>query len=166
METILMKNSKDLYIVKQFLQGNKEIEKKLYEEFKRIIHSLIYKIESKGCYFADKEDVVSEILFKIMAADNCKILRNYKGKSKLSTYLWPIVKNKIAIKILFNNSILLQSSPEDVFDTENDRIPVEGRLCMALVWKIVHLHDANLFITPSVEDGLELRIELQTGNGE
>ncbi len=77
----------------------------------------------------------------------------------------PIVENKIAVTILFNNSILSQSSPEDILDTVNDGIPVEGRLCMALVWKIVHLHNANLFITPSVEDGSELKIELQTGNG-
>jgi len=75
----------------------------------------------------------------------------------------PIVENKVAVKILFNNSILAQSNPEEIIDTVNGEIPVEGRLCMALVRKIVDLHNATLLITPSVEDGSELKIELQTG---
>ena len=52
-------------------------------------------MKTKGCYFSDQEDVLSEIIFKILVEDDNKVLRAYQGKSQLSTYLWPIVRFKI-----------------------------------------------------------------------
>lgn len=111
-----MKESGDLKIINQFLQGNREIEKKLYDVLNKIIHCIIHKMESKGCYFVDKDNTVADIIYKILLADNHRILKNYKGKSKLTTYLWPIVKNKIIDTIRKENrkssKIFYQELPE------------------------------------------------------
>ncbi len=120
-----MKESSDLQIITQFLRGNREIENNLFKELNKIIHFIISKIESKGCYFVDKDNTVAEIMYKILLADNHKILKNYKGKSKLSTYLWPIVKNKIIDKIReekrHSSRIVFQKLPENTYSQNNTK---------------------------------------------
>ena len=52
-------------------------------------------MENKGARFLDRENVISEIIFHTLVKDNKKVIRNFHGKSKLFTYLWPIVRNKL-----------------------------------------------------------------------
>ena len=85
----------DKKVVQLYLSGDQRTEKWLYAELKRQILKLINFMHAKGVAFSDKKNVVDEIIFKIMVADKQKVLRSYLGNSKLSTYLWPIVRNKI-----------------------------------------------------------------------
>jgi DNA-directed RNA polymerase specialized sigma24 family protein len=87
--------SDDINIVRAYLRGDRQIEKRLFHDLKKLILKLIGHMEGKGCIFSDKENVVAEIIFQIMVADDRKVLRSYHGRSKLTTYLWPIVRNKI-----------------------------------------------------------------------
>jgi len=52
-------------------------------------------METKGANFIDKENAIAEIIFHVMVKNNNRVLCYYHGKSKLFTYLWPIVRNKI-----------------------------------------------------------------------
>ena len=91
-----MKNyQNDLQIADAYLEGDQQTEKKLYQELNRLILHLIGKMESAGTYFLDRENTISEILFHVMIRENKKVIRNYHGNSKLFTYLWPIVRNKL-----------------------------------------------------------------------
>ena len=85
----------DQKVVLLYLKGDTETEKWLYTELKKQILKLIKSMQSKGVTFSDTKNVVDEIIFQILVANNQKVMRSYLGNSKLSTYLWPIVKNKI-----------------------------------------------------------------------
>lgn len=52
-------------------------------------------MEGHGARFLDRDNLVSDILCQIMIKDDCRILRAFNGRSKLSTYLWPIIRFRI-----------------------------------------------------------------------
>lgn len=91
-----MKNyQNDLQIAGDYLKGDLQTEKKLYKELNKLILHLVRKIGSTGGHFPDRENVISEIVLHVMIKENKKVIRNYRGNSKLFTYLWPIVRNKL-----------------------------------------------------------------------
>jgi len=67
----------------------------MFEEVQRIIRNLLNVIQKKGFTFADPENIMSELTFQIMVKDDKKVLRNYSGRSRLTTYLWSVVRNRI-----------------------------------------------------------------------
>ncbi|MBN1348284.1 sigma-70 family RNA polymerase sigma factor [candidate division KSB1 bacterium] len=88
-------NTDDVRLVNAYLSGDHKIEKQLFRDLRKLISKLIKAMVGKGIFFADEDDVVSEIVYQVMAADECKVLRAYRGQCKLSSYLWPIVRNKL-----------------------------------------------------------------------
>ena len=87
--------SLDIQTVHAYLQGNGRTEEELFGELTSLINGLIRKMEIQGVIFSDQENIVSDIVYQIMLANDRKVLRSYQGNSKLSTYLWSIVRNKI-----------------------------------------------------------------------
>ncbi|MBN2103201.1 sigma-70 family RNA polymerase sigma factor [bacterium] len=85
----------DYKLIQSYLKNNLKTQKLLYDETKRLIAGLIKRLESRGTTFYDRDNVVAEVLYQIMVADNKKVLRNYNGQSRLTTYLWPVIRNKI-----------------------------------------------------------------------
>jgi DNA-directed RNA polymerase specialized sigma24 family protein len=93
--TYLSNYKNDLQFADAYVDGDQQSEKKLYADLNKLILHLIGKMESTGVVFFDRENITSEILFHVMIKENKKVIRNYQGKSKLFTYLWPIVRNKL-----------------------------------------------------------------------
>ena len=87
--------SHDINMVQAYLAGDKKTEKLLYRDLTHLISNLVRSMSGKGFTFADSENVVSDIVYQIMVADDRKVIRAFRGECKLSTYLWPIVRNKI-----------------------------------------------------------------------
>jgi len=85
----------DLHLVQLYLDKDVQVERLFYKEVKRLIRNMIHAMAKRGSVFYDQENVVSEIVFEIMLKDNSKILRAYQGKSRLSTYLWPIIRFRL-----------------------------------------------------------------------
>ena len=71
------------------------MEKALYLEIKTLTENLIKTMEKKGWSFYDRDNIVSEIIFQVMVKDDKKVFRSFQGRSKLSTYLWSAVRNRI-----------------------------------------------------------------------
>jgi len=87
--------SEDLTVVQAYLNGDRKIEKALYDQLNQLISSLLRSMEGKGCRFADRDNLVSDIVYQVLVADDRKVMQAFRGDCKLSTYLWPIVRNKI-----------------------------------------------------------------------
>jgi RNA polymerase sigma factor (sigma-70 family) len=87
--------SNDLELVSTFLAGDRQVVKALHSALHAQISNCIRYMESRGARFQDKEDVVSDLVFQILLKDDHKILRTFSGHSKLTTYLWPIIRNRL-----------------------------------------------------------------------
>ncbi len=85
----------DVEMVKRYLAGDRRIQKKLYDTLRSQIVLLVAKMELRGARFLDRDDLVSDILCQIMVKDDSRILRAFSGRSKLSTYLWPIIRFRV-----------------------------------------------------------------------
>jgi len=85
----------DLEVVKLYLMGDMKAQKWLYKNMRQYIAKMLQIARSEGIIFSENEDVVSEIIYKIMVANDCRILRRYSGECKLTTYLWRIIRNYI-----------------------------------------------------------------------
>jgi len=88
-------HKKELQFIQTYLAGDRLAELSLFKQLNKIIHKLLNIMEQRGSTFQDKQNIVSEIISQIMVIDDGKVLRSYRGQCKLSTYLWPIVRNKI-----------------------------------------------------------------------
>lgn len=118
----------DMQIVQLYLNGDHKTEKRLYIELKKLISNLIKFMEGKGLTFVDKENIIAEIIFQIMVAENHKVLRSYLGQSKLSSYLWPVVRNKIIDafrkETRYHSEVACKEPSEDSFSDQNGTIEV------------------------------------------
>lgn len=85
---------KDKKTIALYLKGDPDVVKKLYSCVRRIINSILSKYERHGAVFSDRDNIIDDIIFCILEKDDHKVLRAYKARSKLSTYLWPIIRNK------------------------------------------------------------------------
>lgn len=85
----------DMRIVQRYLNKDPRAEKWLFKELQKFILNLMKVMEHKGFSFSDKDNIVAELIYQIMVLDNQKVLRSYWGQCKLSSYLWPIVRNRI-----------------------------------------------------------------------
>ncbi|MBN1782438.1 sigma-70 family RNA polymerase sigma factor [bacterium] len=85
----------DLNLVQKYLDQDARVERLFYHEVTRLIRNMIRAMAKRGSVFFDQENVVSEIVFEIMLKDDRRVLRAYEGKSKLATYLWPIVRFRL-----------------------------------------------------------------------
>lgn len=94
-EIAILTHHRDINKVQAYLNGDQRIEKWIYNELNRLIYHLISRMEAKGVFFHDRENVVSEVIFHVMIDNGKGVLRSFDGRSKLFTYLWPIVRNKI-----------------------------------------------------------------------
>jgi DNA-directed RNA polymerase specialized sigma24 family protein len=85
----------DLELINTFLAGDRHVVKALHSALHTQISNCIRYMESRGARFQDKDDVVSDLVFQILLKDDHKILRAFSGQSKLTTYLWPIIRNRL-----------------------------------------------------------------------
>ncbi len=115
----------DKEVVRLYLQGDVDAQKWLYENLRQYISKMLQLARPKGIVFSDNENVIHEIIYRIMLANDKRIFRSYTGKCKLSTYLWPIIRNQIIDayrkELAVKNKELLQEEFEEVRngDTEN-----------------------------------------------
>ena len=89
------KYSDDIRFVSAYLNGDRKVQQHLYKELQRLIRYFMKTMEHRGACFADKENTVAEIVYQILLKNDNHVLRAYDGRSKLTTYLWPIVRNRI-----------------------------------------------------------------------
>ncbi len=82
-------------MVKSYLAGDKQVQARLYNSLCKQIEMVLARMEGQGARFLDKANLVSDLVCLIMIKDDCKILRAFHGRSKLSTYLWPIIRFRI-----------------------------------------------------------------------
>jgi|GEM_PF-3135236 len=85
----------DLQVARAYLNGDRRIEQRLYHELKSVTYKLIKVMQTRGFIFPDPENVVSEVIYRVMVKDDKKVFRTYQGKSQLSTYLWSIIRNQL-----------------------------------------------------------------------
>jgi len=121
--TAKKKYTEDLQFVAAYLGGDATVEKSLYKMLRKLIDGLITQLSRRGSVFQDRENVISQIICEIMVKDDKKVLRGYKGKSKLSTYLFPVVRNKIVDAVRkerrYHDRVVSGDIPEDIPDFEN-----------------------------------------------
>ena len=91
----MQERTNDLQVVQAYLNGDSQIESMLYHEIKALTENLLRAMEEKGWTFHDRENIVSEIIFQVMVKNDKKVFRSFQGRSKLSTYLWSVARNRI-----------------------------------------------------------------------
>ncbi len=85
----------DLDMVNRYLAGDRRVQQRFYDQLRRQVVTLVVKMEQRGARFLDRDDLVSDILYQIMVKDDSRVLRHFSGRSKLSTYLWPIIRFRV-----------------------------------------------------------------------
>jgi RNA polymerase sigma factor (sigma-70 family) len=88
--------------------------------------------------FYNREDIIEEVIYQIMVADDRKVLRNYRGQSRLKTYLWPVIRNKIVDMIRkerthHNHHLYQEDLEENIIDPPppSPNLAVEIEECIA-----------------------------------
>jgi len=89
----------ELALVKRFLRGEKRAHSTLHTLVDTLLEKALAKLAAKGSTFQDRENTKQEILVGILTANDSAILRNFKGQSQLSTYLWSIIRFKLIDKL-------------------------------------------------------------------
>lgn len=90
---------KDLALVKCFLKGEKTAHATLHTLIDALLEKALTTLASKGTFFNDRENTKQDILVEILTANDSSILRNFRGQSRLSTYLWSIIRFKLIDKL-------------------------------------------------------------------
>lgn len=85
----------DLDLVTRYLAGDRRVQQRFYDLLRSQVVTLVVKMEQRGARFLDRDDLVSDILYQIMVKDDSRVLRHFSGRSKLSTYLWPIIRFRV-----------------------------------------------------------------------
>jgi DNA-directed RNA polymerase specialized sigma24 family protein len=88
-------HSQDIQFVSSYLTGNRLVQEILYKKLQQLIAYFMRILENKGACFVDKDNTIADIIFQILVKNDNRVLRAYDGRSKLTTYLWPIVRNRI-----------------------------------------------------------------------
>jgi len=114
--------------ITHYLQGNKEAEQKLFRYVSDLIEKGMIAIENKGSYFRQREDVKQEILAAILVENDKRILRKFKGNSRLSTYLWSVIKFKLidALRREMNIHECRIELTEDIIDNSGSENELNG----------------------------------------
>jgi len=82
-------------LIEQYLSGDPRAGASLHEYVLQLIEKALLSLEAKGSRFRNREDVKQEILTAILVNDNAAVLSNFKGDSRLSTYLWSVIRFKL-----------------------------------------------------------------------
>lgn len=88
-------NHSDYVLVQQYLTGDMRTQETLHAFVEDLIESALRSLEAKGSNFRDRQNTKQEIIVSIMVKDNAALLRNFKGESRLSTYLWSVIRFKL-----------------------------------------------------------------------
>lgn len=116
----------DIDLIMDYLRGESQAEKVLYTMLKKMITGLIRQLSKRGSVFRDKDNVISQIMYEVLVKDDKKLLRNYQAKSKLSTYLFPIVRNKIIDAVRkerrYRDRFVTHDIPPDISEPYNDSV--------------------------------------------
>ena len=134
----------ELQFIQTYLAGDRRAELSLFKQLNRIIHKLLNLMEKKGSAFQDKQNIVSEIISQLMVMNDYKILRSYRGQCKLSTYLWPIVRNKIVDAIRKE----VRDHSKIVYQEIDEQMSIDGKSSSETMATIIEEHIEN---APSLE---------------
>jgi len=73
------------------------------------------------------------------------------------------LKNKVKIEFIFIDHVFDKNGFQDIFDLMNECEPVEARLSLAIVYKIVQIHRGKAFVSSLASNQKVLTIQLPKG---
>lgn len=89
----------DATLIESFLSGNREAQKSLHDLVERLTDRALQTLELKGSCFHDRQNTKQEIIVSVLIENDSAVLRTFNGQSRLSTYLWSVIRFKLIDKL-------------------------------------------------------------------
>ncbi len=124
--SITRTKTSDIRLVQDFLNGDAQAQWQLHQEVDNLVEKALQGLEAKGSRFRDRANIRQEIIVTIMVNDEATVLRKFKGDSKLSTYLWSVIRFKLIDKLRQEMTIanrkeeLSEDIPQNVRENPNE----------------------------------------------
>lgn len=105
--------TQDLSLVDRFLAGDRETQRRLHDQVEHLLEKAISVLEHRGVYFRDREEVKQGILVNILVDNDARVLRNFRGQSRLATYLWSTIRFRLIDRLRQETLAASRTAPLD-----------------------------------------------------
>lgn len=85
----------DLELTNQFIKGNQSVQNSLHAIVNDLLDKAFQALAAKGSRFRDPDNVRQEIIINVLLDNEYAVLRNFNGASRLTTYLWSVIRFKL-----------------------------------------------------------------------
>lgn len=82
-------------MIRRFIEGDTGAQDSLHSTVNNLLDKAFEALSSKGSHFRDPDNVRQEIIVSVLLDNEHAVLRNFDGKSRLSTYLWSVIRFKL-----------------------------------------------------------------------